>query len=145
MSKTIKSVFDAMDDIKGVLVSSNIPSSINGEIRIAQRRLDSTKEDIVINSLLYDADQKQSGIFNVNIYVPNLSNQTAENPTSKDNTQPNKERFSEIGEDVVKALDNYHGHDFSIQLRNPGELDNYGTKWLYNIEIRYSYLRTDIV
>lgn len=144
MTKTIKSVFDAMDDIKQVLVNADVPSLINGEIRIMQRRLNSTKEDVVINSLIFDADQKQGGIFNINIHLPNLKNQTAENPTAKDNTQPDIIRMRSIGNEIIKAVDAHYGFDFSLRLRNPGELEGNNNDWLLNIQVNYNFLRTDI-
>ncbi|QQT44898.1 Uncharacterised protein [Sphingobacterium multivorum] len=144
MKRRIKSVFDAMDDIQGVLIAAGIPSMINGELRTAQRRAGSTKEDVVTNSLIYDAEQKQGGIFNINVHVPNLKNQTAENPTAKDNTQPDAVRMRTIGAAIVAAVDDYHGFDFSLSLRNPGELEGYNTDWLFNIQVYYNFLRTDI-
>lgn len=144
MSKSIKSVFDAMSDIESVLVSAGIPALITGEIRVASRKLGSAKEDVVINSLIYNADQKQSGIFNINVHVPNLKNQPAGNPTATDNTQPNTLRFSELGGVVSAALDDYRGFDFCLSLRSPGELENFGTEWLFNIQVRYQYLRIDV-
>lgn len=144
MKRRIKSVFDAMDDIQGVLIAAGIPNMITGELRAAQRRLGSTKEDIVTNSLIYDAEQKQGGIFNINVHVPNLKNQTAENPTAKDNTQPDAVRMRTIGAAIVAAVDDYHGFDFSLSLRSPGELEGYNTDWLFNIQVYYNFLRTDI-
>lgn len=144
MNKQIKSVFDAMDDIQGVLIAAGITTMITGELRTAQRRAGSTKEDIVTNSLIYDAEQKQGGIFNINFHTPNLKNQPAENPTAKDNTQPDVARMRTIGAAIVAAVDDYHGYDFSLTLRNPGELEGFGTDWLYNIQVYYNFLRTDI-
>lgn len=142
---TIKSVFDAMEDIQHVIVTAGIPDMISGELRVASRRLGSNKEDVVINSLIYDADQKQSGIFNINIHVPNLKNQPAENPTAVDNTQPNIGRLREIGGEIVKAVDRYDGFDFSLRLRSPGEVESDGLEWMFNIQVIYQSLRTDTV
>jgi len=144
MKKLIKTDFQAKRDIKQVLLNSGIDLLISGEIRTAQRRLGSTKEDLVLNSATYDADQAQEGLFNINIHVPNLKNQTAENPTAKDNTQPDEPRMEEIAELIVAAVDDYHGFDFSLKLKNPGELVGFGTDWLYNIQVYYNFLRTDI-
>ncbi len=144
MERRIKSVFDAMDDIQGVLIADGIPQLITGEMRTVQRRLGSTKEDIVTNSLIFDAKQKQGGIFNINFHTPNLKNQSAENPTAKDNTQPDIARMRFIGDKIAKSVDDYYGYDFSLRLRNPGELEGFGTEWLYNIQVEYSFLRTDI-
>jgi len=143
--KTIKTDLDAMDDIKSLLVSAGISDELTGEIRIAQRRLGSTKEDCVINCLLWDADQFQAGVFNVNFHVPNLTGQVSENPTATDRTQPNTERMVELGKMAVAVLDDHHGGDFALSLRNPGKLETNGaSEWLYNIEVNYMYLRRDL-
>lgn len=144
MEKTIKSSLEAQGDIKARLASTSLPSMISGQIRQNMRVLGSTKEDIVINTLIWDADQFQGGIFNVNIHVPNLKNQTAENPTAKDNTQPDIARFEQLGKVASGVLDYYEGEDFSLRLRSPGKLENYGTEWIYNIQVEYLFLREDI-
>lgn len=146
MDKTIKTDLDAMNDIRLLLEDAGIPALITGEIRIIQRRLDSAKEDCVINTLLWDADQFQGGVFNINFHVPNLSGQVGENPTAVDKTQPDVERMVELGKIAVAALDDHHGYDFSLKLRNPGTVEGNGsTEWLYNIQVDYIHLRTDKV
>lgn len=77
-----------MKEIKSILVNGGINSLINGAIRIQQRKLGSNSEDIIINSIELNANQAQMGLFNINIHVPNLKNQTSANPTAQDNTQP---------------------------------------------------------
>lgn len=143
--KTIKTDIDAMNDIILLLQDAGVQDELTGEIRIAQRRLGSTKEDCVINCLLWDADQFQAGVFNVNFHVPNLTGQTSENPTAVDRTQPNTARMVALGSMAVSVLDDHHGGDFALSLRSPGKLEtNGGTEWLYNIEVNYMSLRRDL-
>jgi len=142
--RRLKSSVEGMEDVKLVLESAGIPQMITGEIRLFQRKLGSTKEDCVINTLIWDAEQKQGGVLNVNFHVPNMPGQVGENPSAKDNTQPNIPRMEQLGKVAADKLDAYEGFDFSLRLRDPGQVENFGTQWMYNIQVDYSFLRTDI-
>lgn len=144
MTRSLKTSVEAMNEIKSILIDAGIPALLNGEIRIFQRRLGSKTEDCVINTLLWDADQFQGGIFNVNFHVPNLVNQPAANPTTKDNTQPDIVRMEQLGKVAAAALDAYEDFDFSLSLRNPGKVEGFGNEWLYNIQVNYLAVRRDI-
>lgn len=144
MEKSLKTSLIAQADIKALLDATLLPEMITGEIRHNMRVLNSTKEDVIINTLIWDGDQLQSGIFNVNIHVPNLKGQLAEGGSAQDRTQPNIPRFLELAAIAVPVLDFHDGFDFSLRLRTPGKLENYGNDWLYNIQVDYNYLRIDI-
>lgn len=137
----MKQSITAQEEVKDVLINAGIELLINGSIRLNMRKLSSTKEDIVINTLYWDADQVQEGILNINVYVPNLIGQVGENPTAVDRTQPNIARFQAIGQAIINAVQGYSGADFLIHLRQPGKLENYGIEWLYNIQVEYIHLR----
>lgn len=143
MGKTIKSSEQAKEEIASLLVAGGILSVITGEIRTGSRMLGSTKEDIVISTLYWDADQFQNGRFNVNIHVSNLTGQPSGNPTSADTTQPNKARMEAIANIATPILDDYCGYDFTLRVVNNGKLEGDGTKWLYNMEVDYIHLRRD--
>lgn len=141
MSKTVKDSITAMNEIKQILSDANL--GINGDVRILQRVLGSKKEDVVINTLLWDAEQVQQGIININVHVPNLTGQPSANPTGTDNTQPNTTRMKEIGAKITQAVEDFAGPDYMLTLRSPGEIDSNGLEWIYNIQVDYNYLRTD--
>lgn len=143
MDRTLKSSIQAMQDIKNVLTTACITSVINGDLRLMQRKLGSKKEDVVINTLIFDAKQSQSGVFNINIHVPNLLNQPSANPTSLDNTQPDISRFEAIAQIITNAIDDYCGDDFNLQLHEAGQLLNNGLDWIFNIPVWYNFIRTD--
>lgn len=138
----MKQSITAQEEVKQVLVNAGVESLINGSIRLNMRKLGSVKEDVVINTLYWDGNQVQNGILNINIHVPNLI-QPSDNPTVTDKTQPNIPRFQIIGEAVIQAIQGYNGGDFILNLSQPGKLENYGTDWLYNIQVEYIHLRTD--
>lgn len=139
----MKQSITAQDEVKVVLINAGIEDALTGSIRINMRKLGSTKEDVVINTLYWDGNQVQNGILNINIHVPNLLGQTGENPTAVDRTQPNITRFNELGQLVINAVHGYSGADFLLHLSQPGKLENYGTEWLYNIQVEYIHLRGD--
>lgn len=141
LRRAIKQSIDAQNDVKSLLESSALAFMITGQIRNNMRVLNSSKEDIIITTLFWDADQIQSGIITINIFVPNLIQQVG---NSVDRTQPNIPRYLELSSIVVGVLDDYHGDDFSLTLRNPGKLETNGTESLYNIEVNYIFLRTDL-
>ena len=137
----MKQSIEAQEDVKTVLMNAGVESVLTGSIRLNTRKLGSTKEDVVLNTLYWDGGHVQSGILNVNIHVPNLAGQVGENPTAKDNTQPNIARFQQIADLIIPALQGYSGVDFLLHLRQPGKLENYGSEWLYNIQVEYIHLR----
>lgn len=136
----MKQSITAQEEVRQVLVDAGVELLINGSIRLNMRKLSSTKEDIVINTLYWDGDQVQEGILNINVHVPNLTQQS-DNPTVTDKTQPNIARFQAIGQAIIDAVQGYSGVDFLIHLRQPGKLENYGIEWLYNIQVEYIHLR----
>ncbi|WP_144036549.1 hypothetical protein [Sphingobacterium psychroaquaticum] len=141
----LKTAIGAMEDIVEVLELSDtvINTSLTGEIRLMNQRLNSDKEDIVLNTIVTNAEQVTEGVFNINIHVPNLKNQSSGTPTSRDNTQPNIARMEEIGRYVMNVVDGFRGADFFLNLDSTGEVIPNGNKWYYNIVVRYFYLRKD--
>lgn len=144
-TKVFKTAVQAMDDIKDVIEMADVITNtfLTGEIRIMNRRLNSDKEDIVINTIVVSAEQITEGYFNVNTHVPNLKNQLAANPTATDTTQPNIHRMQEIGSILMEVIDDYRGFDFILQLDSGGEIVPDGKNWFYGFTVKYTYLRRD--
>lgn len=141
--RDIKTSMDAMQEIKSVLDSSAQVSgvNINGEVRIASRKLNSTKEDIIINTATFSSAQIQEGVFNVNVHLPNLKGQASENPTMIDNTQPNLDRIIEIGNAVVSAMNEAWLFDSHFSMDNGAIIERDANDWYVNIRVRYYALR----
>ncbi|MBE8712538.1 hypothetical protein [Sphingobacterium hungaricum] len=144
-TKTLKTAVQAMNDIKNVLEMADVitNTSLTGEIRLMNRRLNSEKEDIVINTIVTSAEQVTEGYFNVNTHVPNLKNQPSGNPTATDSTQPNIVRMQEIGSTLMEVVDDYRGLDFTLHLDSGGEIVPDGKNWFYGFKVKYLYLRRD--
>lgn len=68
----MKTQFDAINLIYSAINTSPLKTAINGAI-YKFKRPTSAKEDIVINSLVLGNSNFQEGVFNVNIYVPNIT------------------------------------------------------------------------
>lgn len=145
MSKILKTSIDSVLDVINVLEMADVKTntSLTGDIRLVNRKLDSTLEDIILFCNASGASQITENIIHINIHVPNKKNQPSGNPTAKDNTQPNIERMQDIGRVVMEVLDEYRGFDFSIHLETTGEVIPDKDKWYYNIVLRYFYLRKD--
>ncbi|QBQ41205.1 hypothetical protein E2P86_08560 [Sphingobacterium psychroaquaticum] len=145
LDKTLKTAVGAMGDIKSVLELADVVTntSMTGEIRLLSQKLNSEKEDIIVNTIVSNAEQVTEGVFNINIHVPNFKNQSTGVPNAVDNTQPNIARMEEIGSYVMKVVDGFRGFDFIIHLDSGGEVIPNGNKWYYNIVVRYFYLRKD--
>jgi len=144
-TKVFKTAVQAMEDIKAVIEMADVitNTSLTGELRIMNRRLNSDKEDIVINTIVASAEQITEGYFNLNTHVPNLKNQVAANPTATDTTQPNIARMNEIGSVLMEVIDDYRGFDFILQLDSGGEVIPDGKNWYFNFKVKYTYLRRD--
>lgn len=136
----IKNDIEMQEDIYNLLLNSELPSIISGGIYKFTRPVDSSKEDIVIGTLYINAKQLQTGIFNINIHVPNLPAEISENPAALDTTQPDIERMQEIGAVAVSVIQNANPFDFSLKLVKPGVIEGYQLDWFYNIQVEYTHL-----
>ena len=68
----MRTQFDAINLIYSAINTSPLKTAINGAIYKIKRPT-SAKEDIVINSLVLGNTNFQEGVFNVNIYVQNIT------------------------------------------------------------------------
>jgi hypothetical protein len=86
----------------------------NGKLCKLERPLNSVLEDVVINSLGLNREDVQEGVFNVNVYVPNLK---LLRPNDADKSQPDTARLLYLstlantalgeGEEIWEASGNY--------------------------------------
>lgn len=104
---------DAVDIVWKRLNESPIKAAITGGI-YKKRPLNSSLEDVVINSLPISALQLQEGLVNVNIHVPNL---VITNGTVQDPTQPNHARLKALATIAALSLNDVWIDDvhFTIQ------------------------------
>lgn len=91
---------DIVDILWSRLDSSAIKAAITGSICKHRRDPNSTKEDIVVNSLPVSNQQLQKGVANVNVHVPDII-VTANGMQDK---QPNHERLKALAIQAVDIL-----------------------------------------
>lgn len=108
---------DIIDSTYLALNIAEVRSVISGGVYKVIRPLNSTSEDIVINSLPTVNFQLQRAIVNVNIHVPNLKIGTK---VGQDNSQPNFARLREITSIVIGILnDKFFGQFwFDVQQQS---------------------------
>jgi len=102
-------------DVIALLQGSPLAEGVNGEIyRSGTRPRDSKAEDIVVNFTTADAEQFQSGVVTINIFVPFI-------PTSQNGVLvPDSGRCEEIedlAKDSVQAL-TARVSNYKFKLRN---------------------------
>lgn len=132
MGKTLITASQAAKEIFNILKESEI--TISGNIYIDSRPLNSEKEDIVVRTLAMNGGQRQAGVVNVNIHVPNLH-------LIGDNTQPDRKRLNTIGNACLNALDDVWGRNYNFHLQNAGTIEGDGKDWFLNIRVRFHSIR----
>ena len=111
----MKSNLTAVDIMFSHLKGSPLESAITGNIRKHRRIANSSKEDVVINSLALNNEQLQKGVLNVNIHVPNLSIPT-ESPQVMDTEYPNSERLNYLTSLSIPILKDKWGTDYNFDI-----------------------------
>ncbi len=69
----MKTTLDLIDVVYNELKAGATKTAINGVVKKNSRPVNSIKEDVIINSLPVTADQLQTAIVNVNVFVPDLT------------------------------------------------------------------------
>lgn len=69
-----KSEIDIKDDIYDYIVSTEIPAVVSGHICKRKRPLNSKAEDVCVSVVSSDYSDNQQAIVNVNIYIPQVYN-----------------------------------------------------------------------
>lgn len=84
---------------------------VSGGVYPFQRPLNSTKEDVVVNSLPMGRGAVQEGVLNVNVFVPN---KTYHGATLTDTTRPNMDRLTALSVKGGEVLNDYWSEDGQI-------------------------------
>lgn len=111
----MKSNLEAVDIVFSHLKGSVLDTSITGQVMKHRRVANSTKEDVVINSLALNNTQLQKGILNVNIHVPNLSIPTGTTGV-RDNGYPNSVRLNQLTDLAIPLLKDTWGTDYDFDI-----------------------------
>ncbi|HEY4207982.1 MAG TPA: hypothetical protein VGM31_14260 [Puia sp.] len=131
----MRTTLDIVDILWSRLSESNLKDAITGGIYKHIGPVNSTKEDIVINSLPIVNLDLQTAVANVNIFVPN--------PTQnlngvQDNSQPNGARLKELGAVAMEILAAQYGADYSFDVQQSVTLpDEASGSWYINIRVNF--------
>lgn len=125
-------VLDGKQWILDILLNAGIDKQINGRIYKDQRPVNSTTEDVVINSLVMNNHFLQNGVFNVNCHIPKIS-VTQNGITQK---RKNNRRLKEIADKLYNALDEFWCDDFYLRIINHQDLEEGEDNYLnFRVEI----------
>ncbi|MFN3341901.1 MAG: hypothetical protein ACK40M_04345 [Flavobacteriales bacterium] len=110
----MKTTFDIDKKIWNRFSGSALAAAISGDIYKMRRPAGSNLEDIVINNLGLPNQDLQRGIWNVNIFVPNLE---VESGSVNDDSIPDTARLEELARLGVDLFDDVQDGDvyYSVQ------------------------------
>ena len=123
-------------DVFNLMKQSPLKSSISGDVyREGMRPINSNKEDAVVSFMAGLDGQIQSGVLNINVYVPDINNGT-------EDRLKNIKRCNEIESlcsDIVESL-KLDGYRFSlaaiIQTFKSQEIDQH----FINVKLKFNYV-----
>lgn len=102
---------EALDHLFDIIWNSALKPSVSGAVRRYLRPTNSISEDVTINILNpTDFEQLQSGVFNVNVFVPNPEyNAQVDGKTVRLRDIPNQQRIAVLSAHCSIVLKfNYH-------------------------------------
>ncbi|MDI9863959.1 hypothetical protein QM480_06470 [Flectobacillus sp. DC10W] len=121
----------------GILANSDIKQLINGGVYRDTRPINSTKEDIVINSISVDDKTLQAGLSNINLYVPNIN----VNIDGVEQVMPNLDRLEGLTIILTNILKEVYFEDGNFYITNIAEFDEEESNSKFvNFRIRFNLL-----
>lgn len=133
----MKTIFDTDAILFSLLKQSPVSTDISGGIYVGDDRPDdSTKEDIVVNSIDLTQDYlPQIGTSNVNVYVPDKTVKIG----GKQQLQANRPRLKELSDMAIETLRSANITGLKIILGSQNVLEESGVKQHFvNIRIDWN-------
>ncbi|OLY92507.1 hypothetical protein SAMN05444008_102373 [Cnuella takakiae] len=130
MKTTLHFVDKAYERVK----ASQLAQVVSGSVFKYQKPKGWAGEAVVINSLPVSAEQVQTGLININVFVPDLKLTIgAQGPE----LQPNTARLSELADMAVETLKSWYqdGTDYSIEAQSLIK-DDEGDNHYINFRVR---------
>jgi hypothetical protein len=132
---SMKTTLELVNIIWQVLTVSPVKEEITGGIFKHIRPLNSEKEDVVINSLPNLNTDLSQAVVNVNVFVPN---KTQNLNGAQDNSQPDAARLEELAGMATDALKDQWGDDYNFDVQQSVLIrDEEGGSWYYNIRLNF--------
>jgi hypothetical protein len=131
----MKTTLELVNIIWQVLTVSPVKEEITGGIFKHIRPLNSEKEDVVINSLPNLNTDLSQAVVNVNVFVPN---KTQNLNGAQDTSQPDAARLEELAGMATDALEDQWGDDYNFDVQQSVLIrDEEGGSWYYNIRLNF--------
>ncbi len=129
----MKTQFDAINILFQIVNSSSLKSTINGTVNKLKRPAGSDKEDVVINAITLGDTNLQEGVFNVNIYVPNIQVQKS--------SLPNTVRLQALSVLALTALEEVSGDNYSFFVSSQSIFEEVDINYhFFNFRIEFRFL-----
>jgi len=131
----MKTTLEQVDILWQRLTDSPVKAALNGGIYKHIRPVNSSKEDVVINSLPNVNGDLQQSVCNINIFVPNK----AQNLNGvQDNSQPDSARLKVLADLAIAALTDQWGEDYNFDIQQSVLIrDDISPSWYYNIRLNF--------
>ena len=124
-------------DILKRVNSSPELNGIKGDVyKAGQRPLNSLKEDIVINFLSGTVDQIQTGVVNVNVFVPNIKNGAGSTVCDTGRCRA----IEEIMECWVDGIEDFDGYRLSLDEMIHTMPYEDGKQHFVNVRLKFDYI-----
>jgi hypothetical protein len=137
MAKTSLDVENILySEVKNSLLITG-PKKITGGLYKSKRPINSTKEDVVINSLPLNRKQLQEGLLNMNVYVPNLE---VTQGGVIDKSLPDTARLTELAAiaSLVVGDINAADGDYSFILQQDNVFEDTNNQHYINLRIEFT-------
>jgi hypothetical protein len=137
----MKDGFDLVTDLRGLVNVPDITALIDGKIYPNIRPNNSTKTDIVINSVTINNSQDQIGYGNVNVYVPTIAGASGNGGQQQ---FPDYAKMNAICKAITPYVETQYRDTFRTEVEAAGNIyqDTDGS-WFINIRIKYRSIQTD--
>lgn len=124
------------DDILYRTLTAYTPlmAEISGGVYVAERPDNSTKEDVVVNTITIDRELPATGTSNVNVHVPDQQ----VNISGRQQYKMNRNRIRLIANQVLAALEAANPFGIGIEVKNQAILAEEATHQHYmNIRVQW--------
>lgn len=140
----MKTSFDVINILFSHIKNSELVTGafkVNGGVYKLQRPLNSDKEDIVINALPFNREDLQEGVFNVNIFVKNLSITVSGGLT--DNSQPNTSRITKLVQIASEVFSETWADDgsYTFELQQEQVFTDENNQHYINLRIEFQNIK----
>lgn len=107
---SLRTTYDAERILYQKISGSSLEAACSGVLCKWNRPDESSKEDIVINSVATTTESTQRMVANVNIYVPDVKS-----PVTENHWQPNTKRIKELLDLAMPLIGEVRGVDGGLQ------------------------------